>query len=193
MPADDCEALAGGDQLCSIAGAPLSSLADRSQRARRRDAGRRARRPRSRLAAFVESQLRARPRPQSSRRGLHQPPVALPALRTHLGARDVLRGDDRERWTTRRLGGAGRRRAGRLVGRERLRQPVSRSAGRLARARLQRLRMDAGLLRLPHRCREWARDTLEAHAADPRRRYAFETLDAAATARSECGTPRNGS
>ena len=116
----------------------------------------------------------------------------VPALRPHLGARGVLRGDDGRALDDPPAGGAGRRRTRRLVGCERQCQRVSRSAHGVARARLQRLRMGAGLQRATNRCRS-GRATRSRRTA---RSAAASTTSTRSTPRRPtipCGTPRSGS
>ena len=171
------------------AGAPRRRGATRSRACRSITTSRRSRRgagPRRR-SARLEGVRRARPRhlrrrsPRSGR-SADQRPVAVPALRPHLGARGVRRGDDARGLDAPEAGRERRRQARGLVGRRRrgaeafLDQLVTwRELGFNAAAHLaDHDRYDS----LP----AWARATLDAHARDPRpHRYDRDAFERAAT------------
>ena len=112
----------------------------------------------------------------------HEPPLAVAALRPHLGAHEVFAAVmTHERWTSRRHREAARRRARGLVGHVAVGRDVPRSARRLARVGVQRIvRGRPASAATTRPCRGRARHSRQHGRIHARTTTTCEALDAAA-------------
>ena len=187
LPADDRRQMAGRQATrCSLATRPLAALPIDHDVPPVDDGGRQRRQRARRCQTFVDDQAGPlRRRSQPSRRRRDEPAVALPAFRAPLGHEVFAAVMTHERWTTRKLepSRAGAREG--WWGVSPVGRRVPRSARRLARARLQQLRVRSRTTTSYESCpsgraRRWRRT-----ARDPRPHlYTLEQLEAARDRRS---------